>query len=572
MSAETSLSISKVQLDPDTKRIKEYTPPKWPKPVSYILSALTALSIAYGTKKSSAENTNTNLNNTQLGEFITWSNYESGIPAIEKMKYLNKIESDSFFIIRLPLKRSGNKDTYATDESDKRANYYLLSPPNSHNLIPQFCFNGKSENVFNGTPDDQLQALINFTKENPQQQGKFSIKEVKRNKEFEIEFLTNEKKLLNSNDYSFTVIAYEDWVNVNAENGERTYRNVFIESPLTATGMATKISKDGLASRTVTFNKITEKNRKQAGFVVFMQNKNIQDKNAKQIIATGLCRFAELDNQKYPIKGNWNNRPSVSYDYQNKTEFPETLEKTGLQKMDLYLENLNGKNLKEIKFNIFQNDWDDDWYEVLAGQLNPELKGKAEFKFDPKDKSVTVTFKEAFNPSEKTKIFTLFEHLKKVDRETSYGQKISNISMKDDKGNLIYADWSDIDLTRAAPDQRNNIPNPTDLDSDTWVGPKDEQIIMDEFGKMKGDKDWTGETEKCDLNKDERIDTTDLAEFELAKDGRVDNYKRAKIVFETNPGSLPTEIQREIEQDLKKLKTEILRAQIDQAYQQMKAE
>jgi|GEM_PF-3831944 len=53
---------------------------------------------------------------------------------------------------------------------------------------------------------------------------------------------------------------------------------------------------------------------------------------------------------------------------------------------------------------------------------------------------------------------------------------------------------------------------------------------------------------------------------------RVDNYKRAKIVFETNPGSLPTEIQREIEQDLKKLQTEILRIQIDQVYQLMKAE
>lgn len=572
MSTETSISIPKVQLDPDTKRIKEYTPKKWPKPVSYLLSALTALSIAYGTKKSSAENTSINLNNTQLGEFITWSNYESGIPAVEKIRYLNKIESDSFFIIRIPIKRAGNKDAYATEDSDKRANYYLLSPPNNYNLIPQLIFNGKSDNSFKGNNDNQFDSLLKYTKENPQQMGKFSIKEVKRNKEFEIEFLTNEKKLLNSNDYSFTVIAYEDWVNVNAENGERTYRNVFIESPLSATGMATKISKDGLASRTVTFNKITEKNRKQAGFVVFMQNKNIQDKNVKQIIATGLCRFAELDNQKYPIKGQWNNRPYPAIEYGKGRVFPDAEEKIGIQGMDLYLENLSGKNLKEIKFNIFQDSTDDDWYEVLAGQLNPELKGKAEFKLDPKDKSITVIFKEAFNPNEKTKIFTLYEHIMKIDVTKSYGQTISNISMKDDKGNLVYADWSDIDLTRAAPDQRNNIPNPTDLDSDTWVGPEDEKIIMDEFGKMKGDKDWTGETEKCDLNKDGRIDAKDLAEFELAKDGRVDNYKRAKIVFETNPGSLPTEIQREIEQDLKKLQTEILRAQIDQAYQQMKAE
>ena len=150
MGTENSISIPKAQLDPDTKRIKEYTPKKWPKPVSYILSTLTFLGATCGIKKGSAENANVNLNNTQLGEFITWSKYESGIPAVEKIRYLNKIESDSFFIIRIPLKRGGNKDAYATDESEKRANYYLLSPPNNHNLIPQFCFNGKSENEVGG--------------------------------------------------------------------------------------------------------------------------------------------------------------------------------------------------------------------------------------------------------------------------------------------------------------------------------------------------------------------------------------------------------------------------------------
>ncbi|MCE5223996.1 hypothetical protein LLG10_07440, partial [bacterium] len=391
MSTENSISIQKIQLDPDTKRIKEYTSPKWPKPVSAVLSALTALSIAYGTKKSSAENTNTNLNNTQLGELITKSQSDNRIPTLEKTTYINNINNNSFFIIRIPTKYSNNQDTTANEITNKRAEYYLLTQPNAHNLSPQLIFNGKSANEFNNNvPDKDWNDLIKYTKENPQQQGKFSIKEVERNKKFEIEFITDKKELINNGNYNLTVIAYEDWVNVNAENGERTYRNIFLEAPLGPLGINTKISKDGMVSRTITFssNKLSEKNRKQSGFVVFLQNSNMKDKNAKQIIATGLCRFAELDNQKYPIKGNWNNRPSVSYDYQNNTEFPETLEKLGLQGMDLYLENLNGKNLKEIKFNIFQNDWDDDWYEVLAGQLNPELKGKADFKFDPKDKSV----------------------------------------------------------------------------------------------------------------------------------------------------------------------------------------
>ncbi len=545
------------------------------KVISALLTLATASGISFSTKKSSAENTNTNIPNTQLGEFITKSNADNKIPSLDKEMYINNINSDAFFIIRISTKYSGNQDTTANEITNKRAEYYLLTEPNAHNLSPQLVFNGKSGNEFNNNvPEKDWNALIKYTKENPQQQGKFSIKEIERNKKFEIEFITDKKELFNNGNYSITVIAYEDWVNVNAENGERIYENIFLEAPWGPLGINQKISKDGIISKTITFSnsKLSERNRKQAGFVVFLQNSNMKDKNAKQIIAAGLCRFAELDNQKYPIKGQWNNRPYPAIEYGKGRVFPDAEEKTGLQKMDLYLENLNGKNLKEIKFNIFQNDWDDDWYEVLAGQLNPELKGKADFKFDPKDKSVTVTFKEAFNPTEKTKIFTLFEHLKKVDRETSYGQKISNISMKDDKGNLIYADWSDIDLTRAAPDQRNNIPNPTDLDSDTWVGPEDEQIIMDEFGKMKGDKDWTAETEKCDLNKDGRIDTADLAEFELAKDGRVDNYKRAKIVFETNPGSLPTEIQDEIEKDLKKLQTEALRTHINQAYQQLKAE
>ncbi len=545
------------------------TEKKWTKPVSALLALATTLGISLNTKKSEAENANINLNNTQLGEFITWSKYESGIATVEVMRYLNKIESDSFFIIRLPLKKGSNNDVYATDESNKRANYYLLSPPNNYNLIPQLIFNGKSNNAFSGNIDNQFESLISHTKENPQQQGKFSINEVEKNKKYEVEFTTTEKKLLNSNNYNLVVIAYQDWVNVNAENGERTYRNVFLESPLSPLGIGRKISKEGILSYSFNLNKITDQNRKQSGFVVFLQNKNVQDKNAKQIIATGLCRFAELDGIKEPAYFNWDNRPKSVIDYQKGTmASDEYLDLTGMKERSLFVNNL--KDVKKIKFSIYKNNRDSNIYDILAGQLDKNLKEKAKFSFDPKNYEIIIEFNKPITSEKNTKIFSLYEHIKKDTPNLCYAHLISNISVEDDKGNQIYFTVNDIGY--AYPNQGVSRQNKTDFDSDTWVGPKDEQIIMDEFGKFKGDNDWTSQTEKCDLNKDGRIDAADLAEFELAKDGRVDNYKRAKIVFETNPSSLPTEIQREIEKDLKKLQIESLRAQIDQAYQQMKAE
>jgi hypothetical protein len=572
MSTENSISIPKAQLDPDTRRIEEYKPKKWPKPVSYILSALTALSIAYGTKKSSAENTNTNLNNIQLGEHLTRSNFDSSITFLEKLKYIQNINNDAFFIVRVPTKYTNkNTDPYANENTDKRGAYYLITPPNAHNLIPQLIFNGKSDKEYDGTIDEKWPQIIKYTKENTQQQGKFSIKEVERNKKFEIEFITDKKELFNNGNYNLTVIAYEDWVNVNAENGERTYRNVFLEAPLGPLGINTKISKDGMVSRTVTFSpsKLSEKNRKQAGFVIFLQNNNMKDKNAKQIIATGLCRFAQLDGTKEPAYFNWDNRPIATIDYEkNAAISDEIIDLTGIIERSLYIK--EAKDIKRITFNIDKNDWDDDWYDILAGKINDKLKGKAKFNINIQNYQISVEFNESLDIKENTKIFTLYEHTKKGTPDLSFGHKISNVKIEDSKNNLVYCTWND--MVRKYPNQGIARNNPTDLDSDTWVGPKDEQIIMDEFGKMKGDKDWMSETEKCDLNKDGRIDTADLAEFELAKDGRVDNYKRAKVVFETNPGSLPTEIQREIEQDLKQLQTEILRAQIDQAYQQLKAE
>lgn len=548
------------------------TEKKWTKPVSALLALATTLSISLNIKKSEAENTNLDLKNTQLGEYLTRSNIDNGTAIIETLQYINNVNSDSFFFIRIPTKRQGNNDPWANETTNKRTEYYTATPPNAHNLVPQLVFNGKSANEYNNNNViKDWQAIINYTKENPQQQGKFSIKETERNKKIEIEFITDKKELFNNGNYNLTVIAYEDWVNINAENGERTYRNVFLEAPLGPLGINTKISKDGMVSRTITFSpsKLSERNRKQAGFVVFLQNNNMKDKNAKQIIATGLCRFAELDGIKEPAYFNWDNRPKSVIDYQKGTmASDEYLDLTGMKERSLFVNNL--KDVKKIKFSIYKNNRDSNIYDILAGQLDKNLKEKAKFSFDPKNYEIIIEFNKPITSEKNTKIFSLYEHIKKDTPNLCYAHLISNVSVEDDKGNQTYFTVNDIGY--AYPNQGVSRQNKTDLDSDTWVGPKDEQIIMDEFGKFKGDNDWTSQTEKCDLNKDERIDAADLAEFELTKDGRVDNYKRAKIVFETNPGSLPTEIQREIEQDLKKLQNEILRAQIDQAYQQMKAE
>ena len=69
----------------------------------------------------------------------------------------------------------------------------------------------------------------------------------------------------------------------------------------------------------------------------------------------------------------------------------------------LSLPDLSRKENSPIKFIIDKNNKDSEIYDILAGQLDKNLKEKAKFSFNPKNYEVILEFKEPTTIEKNTK-------------------------------------------------------------------------------------------------------------------------------------------------------------------------
>lgn len=415
-------------------------------------------------------------------EYLTRSDIGNNIEYLEKTKWKNQINDETHFFLRFPyiygeVGKVNKKEIWGNQAIQTRVIKHLKK----YDAMPALVAEGKHDDEFGLIQDGSWDKLLQFSKEKKDHQGFFYVQENKENEKFELEFIPTNLEITKNRNLNLVVISYFDWANLDAENGERTYRYVAREFPFGPEGMPVGITKEGI-SKPFILKSITEENRKQSGFVIFLQ-----DMTTYKVHAVGFCRLVNLDGIKDPASFYWNNRNKCTVDYskQGAPSLPEFLEKTGLNEMKLKVK--NALNIKSISFCIDKSNIKDlEKYNILAGIINPKLKDSCDFKYDIKKQEVTLIFHDSIS-GENIELLSLITHYKK-DNQNEYSKfKVSNISIKDEHSNDAY--WT-LDDIAGGPNQLNIEVNPLDLNLDTWIDQKDMIDFFPHFGKKLEDKDF----------------------------------------------------------------------------------
>ena len=296
---------------------------------------------------------------------------------------------------------------------------------------------------------------------------------------------------------------------VNCENNKDAHRTrilkrVAYKYPLGALGKRVKLEKGKIALQNFSLN-IPPAIQNQCQMVAFLQ-----DMKTKEILAAGYTEMVDGETALF----NWDNLPECTLE-----NVQEALKYTGVDHLGRFLKNspqyLDKTGLKEKVFSVqkakdlkylsLQLDYtanESQIYEVLAAGLNPELKDKAVFKYNPKNNQVDITFTEPINGDKK--LFSVFikinkptvDGVKDIDRTVeriynSINFKMREFSALDSKNNLIKYQLRE--QKNCFPVRMCTIENPFDLKKNANIGKEDLDLLLTVFGSREGDKDWKAE-------------------------------------------------------------------------------
>ncbi len=522
-----------------------------------IIKQSIALGTAIGTiasfspEKINANENFLNLPNITLIEHLGCSDLDNCSRVINwKLIKLKQEQKNNLFFLRIHSKYANNGDIWSTDDSDKRVRFYAYDNPNPHDSARQLIVNGKSDKDYSGSSLETWPKIIDYGLENQKKMATFSLKENKETKSLELECKSIDKNILKNNNLNLIAISYQDWVDnakpsVPDKNGwiDISYRNMCRDFPFGPKGEKIKFDKNGFFTKKFKLPHLLDYNRHVSGIVLALQ-----DMSTKEILATGLCKFANLDGISEATYFNWNDLPENIFVMDKNGEYTNQIKKeamqyTGLQEMTFSLN--KAQDVKSIELEVYRNTNDAKMFENLGYIIHEDIKDNIDkVEFDPKTQRIKITLKEPINGDKK--IFSYITHFKdnNIIKDATIGFSVKNIIITDSKGNLIYLDGNNIQ--DHFTNQLVVDINPLDLNEDTWVNQEDMDELLDNFGTIKKDKNFE---EKYDIyppspsraledkekHGDGRIDILDIVT--LQKEINRQN-ELLEIVKKQNPGAV----------------------------------
>jgi len=446
-------------------------------------------------------------------------------------RFLMQNNNEKFFSFVVPY---GNDPWTNTDTKTLAAEILKKK-----NWIPQLVVNDDTSANYPGKIYEQYEkVIIESTKKN-QSLGTFSAN--LEGKKVNVEFKPNEGQSIGNTDLTLEAYVYRNWVNISPpnENGQTTHEKVLIELPI---GLERKVkpNENGLIEESFDIKRLSEEFKNQEGVVVVL-------KKAGKTVGTGLFEFARAEGIDKPASYNWKDkygkeRPEVTIDLSkaDTPSLPEYLEETGLTKMTLSVKNVKG--LKRLEFEINQTKLEKDRYEILAGEINKKLKGKAKLSFDPKTRKAVLDFFEEIT-AEELDLIDIYEHITVGDPDHSCGHEMCKFKATGTNGNETYSTRNEI--IRFYPNQRNTKENPKDFNKDTWLNATDFKLLYDVFGSQEGDKNWKAEYDIYKIGASEgRIDLNDILVMLKAVE---EQDKLAAEIKAANPNAILPELSIDVD-------------------------
>lgn len=496
------------------------------------------------------------LSSAVLMEHLSKADIDSGSRILHIQQTRRPIEqTNKLFFLRIHSKTTNN-DPWCPLEAMDRVKFYAIEKPNPHDSALQLIGIGKSNIEFDKTRSSVgWPKVMDYGLENAKQLATWKLKFNKESKEFEMECQLIDKNLRKQNINIFA-ISYQDWVDnpfpISDATGviDVTYRNIARDFPFTGKGQGGNFDINGKLTKKFKLPRINEYAFNNSGFVIGLQNMD-----TKEIVGTTLCRFASLNGIDKPAYFNWNNLPECIFAKDEKGKWlekdgrgvlkKEAFIRTGLQEMRFNLKNTEGKDIRHIELEIYQNSNDKQFYDILGFKIPENQKDNiSSIKFDRKTNRISVDYENVIDSYEQIEAFSLITHYKvdNLSKPLTVGYPVKNIIITNEEKNLIYFDGNNIQ--DYFDNQLLISINPLDLNSDTWVDEKDMEQFISNFGQTSKDVNFDKIYDifppaPSDLPVDKikqgdgRIDLLDFLELQKEIERQ---EKLLQIVKEQNPG------------------------------------
>jgi hypothetical protein len=435
----------------------------------------------------------------------------------------------------------GLKGDASLNQNNGRADFYKVVK------VPKFAIRGfVSKEKFTDT--NGLISIPEGIKNNNQfakielgseQEGFYTIK------------VTGTDDKINSKNIYLNAIVFKDEVNVDNNKDDFrtrilkrvTYKYIFIN----ALGKSVKVENGKIILQNFDLN-ISKEEQPNCKIVIFGQ-----DKNTCEMYFSGYIDMVDGE----PALFNIDNLSSSTVDLKEVVKYtslndleskiynkPEYQEKVGYEKKTISVTNV--KDLKYLSLQLDYTPIEAQIYQVLTAGINPELKDKVIFKYDPIKNQVNITFLDPINGDKK-----LFYFYIKINEATTKGFKDEdgginkNVNFKFSEFNAY--DSSHFEIKHKLREQKAYFPvrmctieNPSDFNHDTWVDEKDVNLMVKHFGLKFEDEDFEA---AYDLVKDDRIDILDLVTLL----GEVNQQNvLLKEIKNLNPGYKPNNFRADV--------------------------
>lgn len=508
----------------------------------------TAIILSPGSYKSLQANSNfIPLENKVIVENIAISNQANALSLYNRATWNNGREN--FFYLRYPLQMGGNREPWNNMDINNRASLYLYKAPNPYDAAPQYIANGdQSTNKYDegkgGMTYGSVDKALSEALKNQEQLATFSIKENQKNSDFEIEVKTTEKKLIANRNLNLVVISYLDYANNTSPDKlpkdydypDFIYNNVVRELPLGSEGTKIIFKNDGLIKSKFSLKRITDENRQNSGLVLALQ-----DMSNKKLLATAVCRFANLDGIDKPMYLNWNNQPeSIFTKEMSANDYEKVRIYTGLQEMTLNVRDIpTNTDLQKIGLEISKsgqtlNRIDSEYFDILGYSIPLSLQKNIKYlDFDPDTSRLEIEFiRPLTHLDAETPIFSYITHIKKSNIEKgTFNFQAKNLQILDSNNCIPYLYLNN----PKALDQNQLVTriNPLDFNKDTWINEHDLSQLIDQFGTNENDKNWDPiyDIHQGGVSKG-RIDIGDIRKM-INENNRQNRFK--EIIKEQNP-------------------------------------
>ncbi len=527
------------------------------KAISAGVSLAVGLGIATASKEAKAEDTVKQLTpiTAAMDSYVANRWNQSIIADYHDVLYPEN--KDKYLYLGLPYHFSLQGDASLKENNDL-VDFYNLT------LCPAWVINGKP-NI--AVPDTIGLQLIPEGIKTAKQYAQFEIISEKENV-YTLKVTGINEELNKRANLNINLIVFQKEVNCkNNKDVDRTriLKRVAYKYPLGALGKRIKLENGQTVSNNLGLINIPSVIQNQCQMVAFLQ-----DMNTKEILAAGYTEMVDGETALF----NWDNLPECTLENVQDIlkapspeigglddrerllkNLPQYLDKTGLKEKVFAVQ--KAKDLKYLSLQLDYTANESQIYEVLAASLNPELKDKAVFNYNPKNNQVDITFTEPINGDKK--LFSVFIKINKptvdgVKNEDSSNDKIERFvnsvnfkmrefSARDSQNNLIKYQLRE--QKNYFPVRMCTIENPFDLKKNANIDKEDLDLLLTVFGSQEGDKDWNAE---YDVYKEGvsscRIDIADVTAI-IKEIHEQDNLREA--IKAANPQAKLPELEIQIE-------------------------